>query len=77
MQKNIVLQKLTEPEGVKQLSNYLRELFDFADIMYIESDPDGVVSERRGKIALSFRTPNYYLAVNVDGATAWKEVQIS
>lgn len=77
MQKNIVLRDLTKPEGVKVVADYFKELFDFADVLYLTSDPDGAISERRGKIALSLRGGLYYLAVNVDGGTTWKEVQIA
>jgi hypothetical protein len=73
MEKQIVLNDITNPAELKRLCDYLRELFIFSDVLYTETAPNGVISERRGKLALYYNGTNFSTWINVDGSTTWKQ----
>lgn len=67
-----MLGDLNKPAEQKKLTDYLREIFDEFDDLYLTSSPNGSLSARRGKGAIVFTGGQYYFYKNIDGSTAWK-----
>lgn len=79
MQKNIILlgDFKGDPKDLQRLKDYIRDIYEELDDLYLTSDPNGVVSARRGRGAILFTGGLYYYCKNVDGGTTWKKVQIT
>ena len=73
MKKTIILSNIQNQADLQQLKGYLEELYREVDPIYTEADPNGVITARRGRMALCFVTPNYYISVNCDGGSVWKK----
>ena len=75
--ENVILDNLDKPEGRAVLKDYLMRLGEDADIIYTESAPNGVLSARRGKIAIYKNGTAYEQWQNMDGGTTWQRTDFS
>lgn len=77
MKKHVVLTNLADPQELKKLKDYITEIFDEFDLLYLDSSPNGSISARRGKEAIVVSGAITYLFINTDGSTAWKGVELN
>ena len=77
MQKSVVFQKLDNAADIKTLIDLIKKIYDEFDLIYTTTNPNGVLSARRGKQAILYTGGKFYLTTNVDGATSWKKTEIS
>ena len=74
MDKNIVLNDLTDDKDLQRLKGYLQEAFRDLDVMYTETAPNGTISAKQGTISLYNNSGTYTVWVNTDGDTTWQQI---
>ena len=77
MEQNIILNDLTQPKDLLRLKQYLQDLYREEYPIYTTTNPNGNIEAKRGRMALYFDTPDYYLFLNIDGSTGWRGVQLT